>query len=92
MALVKLHKKGQITLPIVLRRQAHIDDGDVLEAKLDRGRITLTPKSVVDRHIAASEKDYRAGRSYGPFDAAASMAASLERELKKRAKSRGASR
>lgn len=92
MPLVKLHKKGQITLPVILRRQARIDDGDVLEARMERGRITLTPKSVVDRRIAASEKDYRAGRSYGPFESAEAMAASIERELKKRAKARGGKR
>ena len=90
MPLVKLHKKGQLTLPVGLRKQARIGDGDLLEARIERGRITLTPKSLVDRQIAESERDYKEGRYYGPFDTAEEMIASLEHELKKRAKKKGA--
>jgi bifunctional DNA-binding transcriptional regulator/antitoxin component of YhaV-PrlF toxin-antitoxin module len=90
MTLVKLHKKGQLTLPIALRRQARIADGDVLDAQIERGRITLTPKSLVDRQIAESERDYRDGRYYGPFETAEQMIASLQRELKKRVRKKGA--
>ncbi|MBI4480929.1 MAG: AbrB/MazE/SpoVT family DNA-binding domain-containing protein [Acidobacteria bacterium] len=87
---MKLHKKGQLTLPVALRRQARIADGDVLDARIERGRITLTPQSLVDRQIAESERDYKEGRYYGPFDTAEEMIASLENELKKRAKKKGA--
>lgn len=90
MPIVKLHKKGQLTLPVALRRQARIADGDVLDARIERGRITLTPQSLVDRQIAESERDYKEGRYYGPFDTAEEMIASLENELKKRAKKKGA--
>ena len=92
MAIVKLHKKGQLTLPVGIRKQARIGEGDLLEARIERGRITLTPKSVVDRQIAESEKDYRAGRAYGPFETADEMVASLQGELKKRARKRAARR
>ena len=90
MPLVRLHKKGQLTLPVGLRKQARIGDGDLLDARIERGRITLTPQSLVDRQIAESERDYKGGRSYGPFDTAEEMIASLQHEMKKRAKKKGA--
>ena len=86
MPIVKLHKKGQVTLPIGLRKQARIAEGDLLDARIERGRITLTPKSLVDRQIAESERDYKEGRYYGPFGTAEEMIASLQHELKKRAR------
>ena len=47
--LIKIHKKGQITLPTRLRSQAGIGDGDVVDATFSRGKIILTPKVVIDR-------------------------------------------
>ena len=86
MPIVRLHKKGQVTLPIGLRKRVRIGEGDLLDARIERGRITRTPKSLVDRQIAESEEDYRKGRFYGPFKTAEEMIASLQRELKKRPK------
>lgn len=86
MPLVKVQKKGQVTLPTRLRAQAGLSDGDLLEAKLERGKIILIPKSVVDRQIAESVEDYRKGRFYGPFDSAGEMIVSLKANLKKRAR------
>jgi AbrB family looped-hinge helix DNA binding protein len=47
--LVRIHRKGQMTLPSRLRSAIGIADGDLVEATLQRGRIVLTPKLVVDR-------------------------------------------
>jgi len=47
--LVRIHRKGQMTLPSRLRSAIGIADGDLVEATLHRGRIVLTPKLVVDR-------------------------------------------
>ena len=90
MPLIRILKKGQITLPAGLRLKARIGEGDLLDARLSRGGILLTPKTLVDRHIAESEKDYREGRSYGPFDTADEMIASLQSQLKERARKKGA--
>lgn len=49
--------------PAILK--AGLSVGDLLEAKLDRGKITLTPKSVVDRHFAAPASDVMLPRSEG---------------------------
>jgi AbrB family looped-hinge helix DNA binding protein len=48
-ALVKIHRKGQMTLPIRLRTRAGISEGDLVEAAFHRGKIVLTPKVVLDR-------------------------------------------
>jgi len=53
--------------------------GDVLEAKLEKGKITLTPASLINRHIAESQAQIKNGRFYGPFDTAEEMIESLLR-------------
>jgi AbrB family looped-hinge helix DNA binding protein len=48
-ALVKIHRKGQMTLPSRLRSAIGVAEGDLVEASIQRGRIVLTPKAVLDR-------------------------------------------
>lgn len=43
MSLVKVRPNGQVTLPSSLRERAKLNVGDLLEAKLEKGKITLTP-------------------------------------------------
>jgi AbrB family looped-hinge helix DNA binding protein len=87
MSLVKVKTKGQVTIPTRLRERAGLSVGDVLEAKLEKnGKITLTPQTLLDRHIEESLEDIRKGRTYGPFNTAEEMIASLKQNLKKRAK------
>lgn len=47
--LVKLQKKGQMTLPSRLRAAIGVSEGDRLHASVQRGRIVLTPTLVIDR-------------------------------------------
>ena len=47
--LVKIQRKGQMTLPSRLRSAIGIADGDLVEASVQRGKIVLTPKVVIDR-------------------------------------------
>jgi AbrB family looped-hinge helix DNA binding protein len=47
--LVKIHRKGQMTLPSRMRSAIGIADGDLVEATVLRGKIVLTPKLVIDR-------------------------------------------
>ena len=91
MSLVKVKTKGQVTLPTRLREQAGLNVGDLLEAKLEKnGKITLTPKSLIDRHIEEGLEDIRKGRTYGPFDTAEEMISSLKGNIKERAKAKKA--
>ncbi len=83
MSLVKLKTNGQVTLPVELRERAGLSVGDLLEAKIEKGRITLTPKSLIDSHISESEDQIRKGKFYGPFDTAEEMIESLHRNAKR---------
>src|ERR1700676_2749584 len=49
MALVTVKNKYQIVIPQAIREELGISRGDVLEAKVERGRLTYTPKAVIDR-------------------------------------------
>ena len=42
--LVKIHRKGQMTLPSRLRSAIGVSEGDVVEATVKQGKIVLTPK------------------------------------------------
>jgi AbrB family looped-hinge helix DNA binding protein len=55
--LVKIHRKGQMTLPTRLRAMAGIAEGDLVEAAFLRGKIVLTPKLVIDRSQFPSADD-----------------------------------
>ena len=92
MSIVTVKKKYQVVIPASVRAQVGVSVGDLLEAKAEKGKITFTPKSLIDRGIAESLEDFKHGRSYGPFDSAEGMIASLHRNVKKlRAKRAGRS-
>ena len=92
MPLVTVKNKYQVILPTTVRRQAKLAVGDILEAKVEGKKITLTPKSLVDREIALALNDVRKGRVVGPFSSASAMLADLHKRVaqhqkrKKRAK------
>ena len=70
MSLVKVKDKYQVTLPAAAREQLGLEVGDLLEAQVSKGKITLTPKSVVDREVALGRDDIRRGRTLGPYRSA----------------------
>ena len=92
MSLVAVKNKYQIVIPAKVRKQAGIKVGDLLEAKVERGKITFVPKTLIDRGIAESLEDYKKGRVYGPFDTAEEMVASLHRNVKKLRRTRKSNR
>lgn len=49
MPVVAVKNKYQVVIPQRLREQLGIHRGDLLEAKVERGKITYTPKIVLDR-------------------------------------------
>jgi AbrB family looped-hinge helix DNA binding protein len=49
MALVRVKRAGQVTLPAELRKQFHLEEGDYLEAEAVENGILFKPVSVVDR-------------------------------------------
>ena len=55
MALLKILRSSQITLPVELRRQFGLAEGDYLEAQAVKDGILLKPVSVVEREKARKE-------------------------------------
>ena len=101
MALVRVKTKYQVTLQDEVRKQVRLSVGDLLETKVERGKITLTPKAVVDRdeytpaqrrvvdaRLARALEDVKQGRTYGPFNTVEEMAASIEANIKKARRAR----
>jgi len=48
MARTTLRAKGQLTLPDEIRKAAHLEEGDLLEAELTADGILLRPQKVID--------------------------------------------
>ncbi len=88
MQLVTVKTKYQIVIPRAIREQAGVGIGDLLEAKVEKGKITFAPKSVLDRHLAEGLEDLRKGRTHGPYKTAKEAIVALEARVKKRAKRR----
>ncbi|MDR3642304.1 MAG: AbrB/MazE/SpoVT family DNA-binding domain-containing protein [Candidatus Doudnabacteria bacterium] len=88
MELVKVKTKYQITLPVALRKKAGVNIGDIFEATVNKGEITLRAKNLVDKGIAEGLADVRAGRVYGPFDTHKEMVDFLHESVKKYKKSK----
>lgn len=62
-ALVKIHRKGQMTLPSRLRSAVGVAEGDLVEASVERGKIVLTPKLVIDRaRFPTADEEYTPGQ------------------------------
>ena len=93
--IVKIQRKGQVTIPTRLRVQVGLVDGDLVEAKAERGKIVLTPKLIVDREytpaqrrvidarLAVSLEQAKKGETYGPFATHEDMTAFLHAQAKK---------
>jgi AbrB family looped-hinge helix DNA binding protein len=94
---VTVKNNTPIVVPPAVRRQAGLRSGDRLEFKVSGQVITILPKPratddeytpaerrAIDRGIAQSEKEYGAGKSYGPFKTAEEAIASLNTNLRRR--------
>jgi len=77
--LVRVQRKGQVTIPTRLRIEVGLANGDLVEATAEKGKIVLTPKLVVDREytpaqrrvidarLTKAEGDIKAGRMSKAF-------------------------
>jgi bifunctional DNA-binding transcriptional regulator/antitoxin component of YhaV-PrlF toxin-antitoxin module len=83
MAIVTVKNKYQVVIPLRVRNEIGVNIGDVFEAKAEKGRIVFEPKSIVDRGIAESMAEFKAGRSLGPFQTHERFLAALHKEAKK---------
>jgi AbrB family looped-hinge helix DNA binding protein len=83
MPVVTVKNKFQVVIPRSVRDKIGVSVGDLLEARVERGKITFAPKTLVDRGIAESLEDFKRGRAYGPFETPEELLASLHREARK---------
>jgi bifunctional DNA-binding transcriptional regulator/antitoxin component of YhaV-PrlF toxin-antitoxin module len=83
MAIVTVKNKYQVVIPRSVRDQVAVNVGDLFEAKVERGKIKLTPKSLVDRGIEEGLEDIKKGREYGPYATAAEAMAAVEKRAAK---------
>ncbi|MBI3697892.1 MAG: AbrB/MazE/SpoVT family DNA-binding domain-containing protein [Acidobacteria bacterium] len=59
MSIVTVKNKYQVVIPQGVRKQVSVNVGDLLEAKVEKGKITLTPKAVLDRTVVEGRKGER---------------------------------
>ena len=81
--LVRIKTKYQVTLPPLIREELGVDVGDLLEARIEKQQIILSPRSIIDREIALGLEDIKHGRGIGPFATAKEAIRALHREIKK---------
>jgi AbrB family looped-hinge helix DNA binding protein len=98
MSLVKIQRKGKITLPTGVRAAVGLLDGDMVDVKVSGRRIIVTPTLVVDRSkfptaddeytpqqrrmITARLVQAEKGPYYGPFKNGSEMAAFLKKRTR----------
>lgn len=79
--LMKVHPKGQVVIPVEIRRRLGIDIGDMLEVSVgaDEGTIELRrPEIGAATELAGAFSEHAAGR---PFPSEAEIAEALRRGL-----------
>jgi AbrB family looped-hinge helix DNA binding protein len=79
MELVTVKTKFQVVIPQSIRKRVGLDIGDLLEASFENGKLTFTPKTVIDRHLAEGIEDIARGRTPGPYESATEAISALER-------------
>jgi AbrB family looped-hinge helix DNA binding protein len=83
MAIVTVKNKYQVVIPRSVRDEIGVAIGDVFDARVRNGKIVYEPKAIVDRGIAKSVEEFKAGRAHGPFATHKQFLASLHKEAKK---------
>ncbi len=92
--LIQLRHKAQLTLPLSVRKQLHIAEGDYLEVQVQEGAIILKVKRLIDkeqewfwtRRWQEGEREAEADIQHGrtkKFDDAVSAIEQLKKKNKK---------
>jgi AbrB family looped-hinge helix DNA binding protein len=88
MDVVTVKSKFQVVIPQHLRELMHIEVGDILEAGVERGKITFAPKSLIDRHLAEGLEDLKKSGTHGPYASAEGAIKGLDARAKHHTKKR----
>jgi AbrB family looped-hinge helix DNA binding protein len=72
MARTTLRAKGQLTIPDDIRKAAHLEEGDLLEAEITPDGVLLRPQKLIDATQAWFwTRDWQAGEREADADRAA---------------------
>lgn len=66
-SLVKVGKSRQVAIPKKIYDQLRLKTGDYLEVNVENGDLILSPKDFIDKRLAEGLRDFKAGRTIGPF-------------------------
>ena len=93
---VTVKNRSNLIVPTEVQRRAGYKAGDRLEFRVSGSVVTIVPeppaadeeytpaqRRTIDRSIAQSEKEYKQGRSFGPFASHTEFLASLHKEAAK---------
>lgn len=91
----KIQRKGQVTIPASVRRQAGLSKGDLVNFAFSHGKLVITPKTPIDRSkFPTAEDEYtpsqrrvidarlvegEKGPFYGPFKNGDEIAAFMKK-------------
>ena len=50
--LIRVREKGQITLPLYIRKKLNLNQGDLVLAKIEENAIVLVPQETIDKDQA----------------------------------------
>jgi AbrB family looped-hinge helix DNA binding protein len=88
MAAVKIGVSRQVVIPKKIHDTLGLAPGDYLEVAVERGKVVMTPKALVDKRfekrLAESFEDFRKGRTYGPFSSAKEAIEALDAPKKRK--------
>ncbi len=57
-SLVRIQRKGQVTLPTRMRSAVGVVEGDLVEASVQHGKIVLTPKMADRSRFPSADNEY----------------------------------
>jgi AbrB family looped-hinge helix DNA binding protein len=59
MSIIRVKPKGQVTLPVAIREELGLKEGDFVEVKSERGTVILKPKKVVNPDDVLTSEEAR---------------------------------
>lgn len=90
MPAVKIGVSRQVVIPKRIHEALGLTPGDYLEVSVEKGKVVLTPKTLVDKKVeqrlAEGLDDIRKGRVHGPFSSGKELVSSLRGGKKRQRK------
>lgn len=88
MAAVKIGTSRQVVIPKKIHDDLGLTPGDYLEVEVQRGKLVMTPKTLVnkevERRLTEGLDDVRRGRVHGPFSSGKALVRSLRQGARTR--------